>query len=102
MNCYYCGVQPKYWNPYYTSKRGSVSKEWADVQGIYVNGIDRVDNSHSIGYIKINCVACCSDCNDMKKDKTQKEFIEHINRVYKYQIKKEKQNGNQSSDPSGT
>lgn len=36
-------------------------------------GIDRVDSS--VGYTKENSVACCSMCNYMKKDFSQKDFI---------------------------
>lgn len=36
-------------------------------------GIDRIDSS--VGYIKENCVPCCSTCNYMKRDFEQSYFI---------------------------
>ena|SRR3990167_7754172 len=38
-------------------------------------GIDRVDNSK--GYIKENCVPCCSICNKMKLTMSKEKFIGH-------------------------
>lgn len=48
---------------------------------IVYNGIDRVDNSK--GYIKGNCVSCCSICNTMKLSLNLEDFKEHINKIYK-------------------
>lgn len=39
-------------------------------------GLDRINNS--VGYIMSNLVSCCRDCNWMKKDFTQQEFLQHI------------------------
>ena len=47
------------------------------------NGIDRLDNNE--GYIKSNCVPCCSICNIMKHTKTKKEFIEKCKQITKKQ-----------------
>lgn len=44
-------------------------------------GIDRVDNN--IGYILTNCVPCCNICNLMKNNLTKKEFLSHIESIYK-------------------
>lgn len=41
--------------------------------------LDRVDSA--LGYEKNNVVACCSDCNQMKNDKTVKEFLTHIRKI---------------------
>lgn len=49
--------------------------------GIY-NGIDRVDNSN--GYVKENCVACCSNCNYAKLNLTVEEFKSDVKRRYSY------------------
>ena len=66
-NCYYCGIMP-------------LQKSGGKYNGIYLyNGIDRVDNS--IGYIFKNCVACCKHCNFSKRDRSQQEFHEWIDRV---------------------
>lgn len=57
--CYYCNKSPE--------------RIIATIGGIIqVNGIDRVDNS--LGYIKSNCVPCCSECN-LKKREVSKEII---------------------------
>ena len=45
-------------------------------------GIDRVDNK--IGYLKINCVSCCGICNMMKMKLSREEFLNHINKIYKW------------------
>lgn len=34
----------------------------------HCNGIDRLNNDKTIGYIESNCKPCCSGCNYMKKD----------------------------------
>lgn len=68
-NCIYCGIEPLQVNH---PKRHN---------GDYIyNGIDRVDNNK--GYIIDNCVSCCGYCNWAKKDKSQKEFLEWIKKVY--------------------
>ncbi len=43
-------------------------------------GIDRVDNTK--GYITGNVVPCCKFCNLMKRTLTEKEFINHIKKIY--------------------
>ena len=45
-------------------------------------GIDRIDNF--IGYTKENSVSCCKNCNMMKKDLSKKEFLSHIEKIYKW------------------
>lgn len=49
-------------------------------------GIDRLDNA--IGYTSNNCVACCKDCNFMKRAMSRCEFLEHIARIHKVSISK--------------
>ena len=54
---------------YYCSKAHSRRIKYSNVNGKYfgfVNGIDRVDNS--LGYIVGNVVACCTKCNEIKRD----------------------------------
>ena len=64
--CYYCGTPPSQT----VSRRNSH----------YIhNGIDRHDNSQ--GYIKSNCVPCCSTCNSMKSTRSANEFVNHCVRV---------------------
>ena len=66
--CHYCGVEP--------SRKRNNSK-YNEIY--YYNGIDRINND--IGYCIDNCVACCWDCNNMKKAKDYDEFINHIHRI---------------------
>jgi len=49
------------------------------------NGIDRIDSN--IGYIKKNCVACCSICNIMKGTKTVDEFLKIIKYILAINLK---------------
>lgn len=54
-NCYYCGKEP--------------AQLCNSTTGAYIyNGIDRVDNSQ--GYNLGNCVACCGECNRLKRNIT--------------------------------
>jgi hypothetical protein len=46
----------------------------------HYTGIDRINSD--VGYVKYNCVSCCWDCNDMKKDRNVETFREHIRRIY--------------------
>lgn len=67
-NCYYCGASP-------SNELKSKNKN-----GSYIyNGIDRVNNN--IGYTKDNCVPCCFNCNNAKKQLTQIEFFELIRKI---------------------
>lgn len=51
MDCYYCGLY----------------------RGIYLNGIDRLDNN--IGYLEENIVPACKICNNMKNTLNESTFI---------------------------
>lgn len=51
--------------------------------GTRVNGIDRVDNAK--GYIRSNCVPCCSTCNRMKWVYNVKDFVRGCTNVAKYE-----------------
>lgn len=67
-SCQYCGINPTL----------RYSKQVA--HKIYVNGIDRVDNSR--GYSVSNSVACCSFCNKAKGSLSVKDFLENIKSIY--------------------
>jgi len=69
-NCFYCGQKP--------------SKEIKDrPTGVFkASGIDRIDSYK--GYAVGNCVPCCRHCNYAKNRFTQKEFKEHIIKIYKH------------------
>lgn len=70
QNCFYCGIPP-----------GTAMVRKRTFFGNYTyNGIDRVDNTK--GYLLDNCVTCCSVCNYSKLDRTHKEFVEWVAKVY--------------------
>jgi 5-methylcytosine-specific restriction endonuclease McrA len=50
----------------------------------FYNGLDRIDSKK--GYIRGNVVSCCKKCNLAKSDMEYKEFISHIERIYKHII----------------
>lgn len=66
--CYYCGLRG--------TRRGG------NKNGLLVNGIDRLDNLK--GYETDNCVACCTVCNKMKSNLTEKEFMTKVKQIYLY------------------
>ncbi len=95
QNCYYCGMEPRFWNPVcdkngvrYKNGSNSTSDEWVKQLGIYINGIDRINNDHNIGYVVDNVVPCCKICNIMKQALTEQEFIDHLIRICNFQISK--------------
>lgn len=72
-NCFYCGEKP--------SKIKDGYKNIKYKNSVYIwNGIDRVDSTK--GYIKSNCVTCCSKCNVAKKDMSFDDFISWVNKIY--------------------
>lgn len=69
-NCEYCG-----------RKLTQTAKGQGKTSGDFkYTGIDRVNSE--VGYVKNNCVSCCWECNDMKKDRTVDEFLTHVERIY--------------------
>jgi hypothetical protein len=62
QSCFYCGLMPE--------------------KGF--SGIDRKDSS--IGYTLENCISCCGVCNLAKQSLTIGQFLEHVERIYKYRI----------------
>lgn len=75
--CKYCGTSP-------STEHGKYDTEHRQKNGSYVyNGIDRVDNTK--GYTLGNVVTCCKFCNRSKYDLSEPEFLNHINRIHKYQ-----------------
>jgi hypothetical protein len=72
-SCFYCGIEPQ-----------SEYKHQYQSQDSYIyNGIDRLDND--IGYELHNAVSCCPTCNYAKRNMTQDQFLNWINRVHNYQ-----------------
>ena len=74
-NCEYCGVEPR-----------QISKSGSRTPNFVYNGIDRVDNG--IGYTVDNCVPCCKICNNAKRNLTQEEWEEWLDRIGYYRRKK--------------
>jgi hypothetical protein len=72
-NCNYCGIEPK-----------QVQKHPDNFHNYIYNGVDRIDNN--VGYLLQNSVPCCKICNWCKKNYTEKEFLDWIERVYGYRI----------------
>lgn len=73
-NCYYCGNIPQ------------IRKHDRSVNKKEVNGIDRLDSSK--GYTIDNCVTCCTMCNYMKLSSSKNEFLNHVEKIYNYQLEK--------------
>lgn len=71
-NCSYCGIPP--------SERTTKRSDGNIVHTVFVNGIDRIDNS--LGYIKGNITSCCTTCNTAKMAMSVSEFLSWIKRVY--------------------
>jgi len=49
-------------------------------------GLDRLDNDH--GYLYTNVDSCCYVCNSFKHVFEESNFLEHVNKIYSYQIRK--------------
>lgn len=70
--CHYCGCKPGHYH-----KLGS--GKWQRISEIPRNGIDRKDSSK--GYLKENCVSCCTQCNYLKRDMPYDSFLSIIHRI---------------------
>lgn len=46
--------------------------------GLY-SGLDRINNN--MNYNLDNCVSCCGDCNRMKSNMSQSDFVAHLRRI---------------------
>ena len=74
--CHYCNIESS-----------SVTMAKPTANGAFVsNGIDRVDSSK--GYVKENCVPCCTRCNWMKGEMSYTEFFLHIEKIFNHAITK--------------
>lgn len=71
--CFYCTASP-----------GSVMKSHSKHSEYIYNGLDRVDSSRS--YTIDNVVPCCEQCNKMKLDIPQSDFLEAIHRIATYSL----------------
>lgn len=79
--CYYCGTPPSN----RVNKVAKGRRNYDDYWFTY-NGLDRVDNTK--GHTLENCVPCCFMCNAAKSSKTKQQFLNWIEKVYKYSIMK--------------
>lgn len=70
MPCYYCGEKASRKINYY---------KWTN--GFVHNGVDRLDSK--IGYIKENCVPCCTKCNFAKRESSIEEFYKWVKKINK-------------------
>ncbi len=78
QNCTYCDRSPQYRHVKYRSSRNGPL-----YTGDNLSGIDRIDSK--IGYTLENSAPCCGVCNNMKRDLSQVEFIEHVKSILEYQ-----------------
>ncbi len=70
--CHYCGDPP--------SELRKSQSDAVNRGAFLTGGIDRVDNA--LGYVPGNVVPSCFLCNIMKGNKTTKEFLAHIAKIY--------------------
>jgi len=75
-NCYYCGIEAQ---QYF---KGDWAKAYNGI--FYYNGIDRRDNS--LGYLKENCVSCCTICNRAKHALSSEVFDSWVDRLTTYKL----------------
>ena len=69
--CYYCGMEPLQ-VIYRRDLNG----------GFTYNGVDRLNPN--LGYRANNVVPCCKQCNYAKRDMTEQEFNDWLDRVFNY------------------
>lgn len=79
-NCHYCGVP---FSLVYKDVRWKKGKEIQITDSeIRLNSLSRIDPN--LGYIKENCVPCCSSCLLVKNKMSQQKFSEQVERIYNY------------------
>lgn len=66
--CFYCDREP-------------FRKLISSWDSVLANGIDRIDSS--VGYIEGNIRTCCWDCNRMKGDLAEEDFLSHLALIHK-------------------
>jgi hypothetical protein len=75
QNCGYCGVEPRQlW------KSGGIRV------AVLYNGLDRKNNT--IGYTEENTVTACEICNKAKRDLSEDEFYEWLDRLVAFRHQK--------------
>ena len=51
-----------------------------ETKNYHINGIDRTNNNN--GYVLDNCMACCSECNYMKREYDLQEIVHKMMSIY--------------------
>lgn len=69
--CFFCGQPP---SEVFTKKNHKGSYTYS--------GIDRIDSSQ--GYTPENVVSCCTACNFLKGNRSNEQFLRHIQKIYKH------------------
>jgi hypothetical protein len=64
--CYYCGTESSY----------RIRRVNTIARNKMINGIDRIDSKKD--YSIINCIPCCTRCNEMKNDSSYDEFLKKV------------------------
>ncbi len=49
---------------------------------VAINGVDRLDSTKD--YSPENSVPCCAMCNYMKRQYSETDFLNHINKIYRH------------------
>lgn len=80
--CYFCGIIGS--KHIYDRLRSRGITHTCSDKVLRINGIDRIDSSK--GYIKGNCVSCCTTCNYAKNTMTIEQFKTWIKQVYEHYI----------------
>lgn len=86
QKCYYCHAPPANKDNRFNTKDNRYSKERREGGDFIYNGLDRVNNvkKHTLN----NVVPCCLSCNKSKLNRTKKEFLDWINKVYQIHCSK--------------
>jgi len=79
--CFYCNKKPST-KVYSRCKSTSYATRMWGMS--CVNGIDRIDSK--MGYLKKNVRPCCTECNFLKQDRSEREFRNIIKAIYKHWI----------------
>lgn len=73
-DCHYCGAPP-----------AMLARMGRSLPGQpLANGVDRVDSRN--GYKLSNCVPCCTNCNEMKLDRSVDDFLEHVRKIVAHSV----------------
>jgi hypothetical protein len=71
--CRYCGGM----DTYTLKSHHSLNQDFEAT--VRINGVDRLSSQED--YSKVNSVPCCTVCNRMKNDRTEKDFLNHVKQI---------------------